>query len=262
MAYQSYSAQPYQSQPYHIHLLNELHQWFPDVLYNPQRFQNVQDLLGYIIQVATQGAYHTAMTQYAQAQAQHLQAQAQHLQAQHLQSQQSQQAQQSQQSQQYYTNQNQQRVSAAAAAPQTPPLHPMFALHDENDMDSSSFSNSIFIQQMRPITVSAVSSISSSLISGILGHLFNDERPSSAMNDFLNQNVIVRPTMEQIGESTTVTTADSLQDDNCAICQDEIEEDQSMRQINHCRHRFHQHCIDVWFQSNVRCPTCRHDIRD
>jgi hypothetical protein len=25
---------------------------------------------------------------------------------------------------------------------------------------------------------------------------------------------------------------------------------------------FHQTCIDAWFERNVRCPMCRHDIRE
>jgi len=229
----------YHPQPYHIHLLNELHHWFPEVLYNPQRFQNVQDLLGYIVQIATQGAYHTANTEY-------------------------------QQTRQYYANPNNQY----AHAPLTPPQNVghMFAIHNDNDMGSDTsfnINNSIFIQRVRPINSSSVpsvssasSSISTTLMSGIIDQLLGDVTPLSAINSFLNQNVIVRPTLDQITNNTTVTAADCLQDDNCAICQDEIEEDQSMRQINHCRHRFHQDCIDVWFQSNVRCPTCRHDIRE
>ena len=60
--------------------------------------------------------------------------------------------------------------------------------------------------------------------------------------------------------STTFITTEQ-QDDNCAICQDVIEINQSVRRLTHCNHYFHEICIDTWFQRNVHCPTCRHDIR-
>jgi hypothetical protein len=31
--------------------------------------------------------------------------------------------------------------------------------------------------------------------------------------------------------------------------------------MNVCHHTFHKSCIDTWFQENVHCPVCRHDIR-
>jgi hypothetical protein len=69
--------------------------------------------------------------------------------------------------------------------------------------------------------------------------------------------VLVRPTQEQIDaelvtvESTTAT---------CAICQDLISFDGV--KLRHCNHEFHRSCILSWFGINVRCPVCRHDIRD
>jgi hypothetical protein len=40
--------------PYHISLLNDIHHWFPDILYRPERFETVTDLLQYIIHIASQ----------------------------------------------------------------------------------------------------------------------------------------------------------------------------------------------------------------
>ena len=73
--------------------------------------------------------------------------------------------------------------------------------------------------------------------------------------------VIVRPTHEQITAASVLTTVNPNHE-NCAICQDGMEEGQSVRILSHCIHRFHQDCIDTWFQSHVTCPTCRHDIRE
>jgi len=46
----------------------------------------------------------------------------------------------------------------------------------------------------------------------------------------------------------------------CAICQDFITSDGC--RIRQCRHSFHRSCILNWFASSVRCPVCRHDIRE
>jgi hypothetical protein len=78
----------------------------------------------------------------------------------------------------------------------------------------------------------------------------------------LTQNlepVIVRPTQNQINTATNIisTTATS---EICSICQESLANSE-VRRIHHCRHMFHRNCIDRWFEQNVRCPVCRHDIR-
>ncbi len=78
---------------------------------------------------------------------------------------------------------------------------------------------------------------------------------------FLNP-VVVRPTEEQITTATTVRTLETASSENCAICQDSIAAQSEQREINHCHHAFHRGCIDTWFEQNVHCPVCRHDIRE
>ena len=78
---------------------------------------------------------------------------------------------------------------------------------------------------------------------------------------FLNP-VVVRPTEDQITATTTLSTLETASPENCAICQDSIGANQEQREINHCHHAFHRGCIDTWFQENVHCPVCRHDIRE
>ena len=73
--------------------------------------------------------------------------------------------------------------------------------------------------------------------------------------------VIVHPTAEQIAAGTAIEVMDA-EEDVCAICQDEIPLGSQVRTINACDHRFHVGCIDTWFQRDVRCPSCRHDIRE
>jgi hypothetical protein len=80
------------------------------------------------------------------------------------------------------------------------------------------------------------------------------------MNTWM-EPIPVPPSAQVLQTNTTVVELASPLTDNCSICQDSMEPGTMIRSINHCGHSFHRNCIDVWFQSNVRCPTCRHDIR-
>jgi hypothetical protein len=82
------------------------------------------------------------------------------------------------------------------------------------------------------------------------------------LRNFLDQSVEVAPTQTQLETASTLFHAEQKEDDNCAICQDTMEEEQHLRRLNHCHHTFHKSCVDTWFRTNVHCPTCRHDIRD
>jgi hypothetical protein len=71
--------------------------------------------------------------------------------------------------------------------------------------------------------------------------------------------VIVRPTRQVIEENSEILTG--VSGSTCAICQDGIESSACVRRLRACQHTYHQICIDTWFQESVHCPTCRHDIR-
>jgi hypothetical protein len=73
--------------------------------------------------------------------------------------------------------------------------------------------------------------------------------------------VVVRPTAAQIDAGTTIEIVDA-EEEVCAICQDTMEAGSQARNLNACDHRFHIICIDTWFQRNVCCPVCRHDVRE
>lgn len=74
------------------------------------------------------------------------------------------------------------------------------------------------------------------------------------------ESVVVRPTPQQIATATSISTS-QVEERACAICQDNIELGSEIRTLNRCEHAFHTGCIDTWFRTNVRCPVCRHDIR-
>jgi len=78
------------------------------------------------------------------------------------------------------------------------------------------------------------------------------------------QDVIIRPTEEQINQATRSFTYNNdtiVANHRCPISLEDFEEGDTIRQINHCGHAFSEASIQNWFQSNVRCPVCRHDIR-
>ena len=73
--------------------------------------------------------------------------------------------------------------------------------------------------------------------------------------------VVVAPSAEQIAAATVIQTV-TAENEMCPICQDSVAVGANVRHLTVCGHRFHTGCIDTWFQQNVRCPVCRHDIRD
>ena len=69
--------------------------------------------------------------------------------------------------------------------------------------------------------------------------------------------VVVAPTVEQISNAVEEEPNPS---GSCAICQEQVSS--SAWKLRHCGHVFHRSCISQWFQTSVRCPVCRHDIRE
>ncbi|RYR48677.1 hypothetical protein Ahy_A07g034735 isoform B [Arachis hypogaea] len=43
----------------------------------------------------------------------------------------------------------------------------------------------------------------------------------------------------------------------CAVCLDEIENEQPARLVPGCNHGFHVECADTWLSKNPLCPVCR-----
>jgi len=81
----------------------------------------------------------------------------------------------------------------------------------------------------------------------------------------LFQDVIVRPTREQIqaaSESFEYDGMVELLNTQCPITMCEFQIGDRVRRIHYCRHSFHEESFLSWFQNHVRCPVCRHDIRE
>ena len=80
------------------------------------------------------------------------------------------------------------------------------------------------------------------------------------LNQF-TEPVVVHPTAEQIDRGTSIDIM-GAEGEQCAICQDAMSAGIEVRTLDACDHRFHINCIDTWFMRNVHCPICRHDIRE
>ena len=76
------------------------------------------------------------------------------------------------------------------------------------------------------------------------------------------EDVIVSPSNDQVAASTDTYLTPTALEENCAICQEEIETSVEVRKIHACDHIFHRPCIDRWFEQSVFCPICRVDIRE
>jgi hypothetical protein len=222
---------------YPSQLLNELHNHFPELLYNQRRFQHIQDVLGYIRSVAEQSPYNIGQ-------------------------------------QTYNNRQNPIRNNNTTFVPpiipsSTPNLQPMSAGTGVYNIPINSIPQTfVTMFDEIPSTQGArvrVSNNTNTLLNTLLGGLFGDIMGTNGginINTFLNERVPVYPTNDEIENASIAFRTTRSQDDICAICQDNIENNQNVRRLVHCNHYFHQDCIDTWFRGNVHCPTCRHDIRE
>ncbi len=248
-------------QNYGIQLFDDLHNYLPDILYNPERFGNVRDLLDYVYSGITHiSPYARGFREYQQ-----------RIQQQH----QIQQTQQSSQrrEQQFYT-----RV----------PLTQQFPIYNENIYSQQTHSETSIRQeqqvqhqegdirlrqepdiQIRTTNIPLSTFTTIPLYSGIQGvdtitsSLLSQIFHPTTLSNFLEQTVTVRPTEQQINSSTRIEhIINPSENDTCAICQEDFQTSDIIRKVIHCTHSFHKSCIDTWFASNVHCPTCRYDIRD
>lgn len=78
----------------------------------------------------------------------------------------------------------------------------------------------------------------------ITGSNFSDPVPVVATQQQINASLI--PVNGNVG--------------NCAICQEAISSSGVM--LRQCQHNYHRACILNWLSMSVRCPVCRHDIRE
>lgn len=253
------SAFPQYQRHYEVGLLDDIHNYFPALLYEPERFSNVADVLSYVRQcVARRFDLFSAGQRVYDASA--FAQQRQRLPPQGPQA--------------FAASPIQpprgrfgSAVPRAAAAPQAPPrggiqieIEEMVQQPPAVGMSDIQGAAADLLNLLNPnSTVPAFSPLSLFSLLGNLNTVNAGAGGGAALNSFL-EPVAVRPTAAQISEATALETVDA-EEEVCAICQDSMEPGSESRVIHHCDHRFHPGCIDTWFQRDVHCPVCRYDIR-
>ena len=49
---------------------------------------------------------------------------------------------------------------------------------------------------------------------------------------------------------------------SCPVSHESFNNNSEITRIRHCGHYFSRNAFDLWFNTNVHCPICRHDIRE
>ena len=147
--------------------------------------------------------------------------------------------------------------------PSTPPppttsIAPSFrivSLWEENDMDLANELLSLLSS-----TVTNTSNLGARSFRNTSSSRLNPNASPFFQNNSFLQPIPIRPSARVIEENSEILTGISGR--NCAICQEIIESTANCRRLRTCQHVYHQSCIDTWFQESVFCPTCRSDIRE
>lgn len=249
--------------PYPSSLLNDLHHYFPELLYRHERFQTVQDVLQYVVEIASVNRFEQEQRQYRSVPSSQEQKQEQ-----------KQEQEQEQEQEQQESGRNEYNFTASSSAYSAP----LFTQPISSSASSASSEPSNQAEALLHALFQRRTSVSSRPptnrfrmsvpinLSSFLSSEYSAPAPSvlqglSQLNDLLRP-VIIRPTEQHLAENTYVYRSEIALNDNCSICQDPMEAGQETRTILACSHCFHRDCIDRWFQEHVQCPTCRHDVRD
>jgi len=84
-----------------------------------------------------------------------------------------------------------------------------------------------------------------------------------AQTPSIYEDIIIHASTTMVNEASTEQTLDQDLETICTVCQDRMRQGEIVRKLNVCQHTFHKSCIDTWLlRRSVRCPTCRHDIRE
>jgi hypothetical protein len=219
--------------PYTIQLLNDLHNHFPEVLYNHNRFRSVGELLTYVNDIVRTTPQHQVYHYYHQQYHAHYHPQ--------------------------YTHQIYNELADDPMRYQRDPLleEPRYVPRREAPVAP------VAAPEVAPIVEEPRNYIIHFRNIIPLSNLISQFLQGEDMDQFLDlDNVPVVPTEEHLRANTKVTQLEADHDDACAICQDPMKKEQEVRTLTHCQHMFHMDCIDIWFRQNIQCPCCRHDIRE
>jgi hypothetical protein len=226
---------------YEVPFLDDLHNYFPAILYEPEAFGNVQDLLHYV-RSQMQRRFNLFSAGQAQYAASTPTAPSVRI-----------------------IPQPPVTPAPRAAVATAPPLlrgRAIQGLHAPAPLRMSLFEWNDILGGTAPVATgpglqnTLWDSTSENLLRSLLGLGGGGASVAPPM-----EPVVVRPSQAQIDAGSTIEIVDS-EEEMCAICQDQLPAGSEARTLTACDHRFHVGCIDTWFQRDVHCPVCRHDVRD
>ena len=225
---------------YGVRLLDDLHNYFPAILYDPTQFQTVPDLLNYVRQ-QTQTRFNPFQSGLREYQATYIPRQPR---PNPLQS-----------------TRGRARTNNNRIVTETYEFVPSLVSNIYSDLEipilvPPSSADPIPSLVPAPARLEPSSTLANSIFdTALVRALLN-------LNSYDLESVIVRPTQQQIDRATTLRAAVAADEsESCSVCQERYTEGQALRVIHHCHHQFHKDCVDRWFERNVRCPVCRHDVR-
>jgi hypothetical protein len=217
---------------YDVGLLDDLHNYFPGLLYEPDRFRTVSDVLGYVRQNASRrfNLFDYGARQYEQNRTQRANTVPQNT----------------------FTRQT--PIVPRWTPPTVPIVQP-----SQYEFD---LTNEVDLAILSPLLRSL------DRLSGLAPPPAIPHQPilrAHGQNRFagLFQDVIIHASQELIDNGSNMRTLLMDLEESCSICQDRMRQGENIRRLNACQHEFHGACVDNWFlQRSVLCPVCRHDIRD
>jgi putative component of membrane protein insertase Oxa1/YidC/SpoIIIJ protein YidD len=223
---------------FHVGILDDLHNYFPDLLYNSDRFESVQSVLQYIQEQARTrcNPFEQGLRDYNQ----NRRPQNQTINPVPVQI--------------PVVDISGNHTTSNISGPTTPPVYVRTRLNTPTAPLRRSAAYSLVYPDYSDEHLIGINSLS-----GIntLSNLFSLALNPSIANMI---DVPIIPTNQQIDQSTTILAAHTIREP-CAICQEGIDSSSTVRRINRCQHAFHRSCIDPWFETSVTCPICRTDIR-
>jgi hypothetical protein len=209
---------------YDVGLLDDLHNYFPGLLYEPDNFRTVSDVLRYVRQNASRrfNLFDYGARQYQQ--------------------------QNNRAPQNTFTRQV--PIVPRWTPPAAQPTQYEFDLTSEVDLAILS----PLLRSLDRLATLAPPAIPHQPVQRVVG----GNRFAS-----LFQDVIIHASQELIDSGSNLRTLLMDLEESCSICQDRMRQGENIRRLNACQHEFHGACVDNWFlQRSVLCPVCRHDIRD
>jgi len=233
-------------------VLNEIHQIFPAFLYDQNQFQNVHDVFNYVNSQMNvhYNVFNAQQTLYRR------RVNGNRVNINRV-----------QQNNQFRRNSNDNiwtNTPANRSQRNQPPRRGAAAWHNNGNVQRrANQTNQMPSMQQNQRSASTTPSASPLRVhTDFLANLIAAAIIDPTHNANFNDPVPVVPTNDQLDAGTVSITAIMNLEGACAVCQDSMSSGQTVRRINRCGHAFHTTCIDTWFQRNVHCPVCRHDIRE